>query len=118
MQYLLFVGTAPDGNTIDEAEAAKDPRYMEIDDWVDTMDGAGKRIIGERLRPPRDATTVRVRGGELLVTDGPFAEGKEYIAGFDIIEAADLDEAIDIASKHPMAHMGLIEIHPTWPWEG
>ena len=118
MQYLLFVGTAPDGNSIDEKDAEKDPRYMEIDNWVETMDGSGKRIIGERLRPPTDATTVRVRGGELLVTDGPFAEGKEYIAGFDIIEAADLDEAIDIASKHPMAHMGLIEIHPTWPWEG
>jgi len=53
---------------------------------------------------------VRVRGGELLVTDGPFAETKEVIAGFDVIECADLDEAIEIVRKHPMAHNGRIEL--------
>ena len=54
-------------------------------------------------RPPSAATTVRVRDGELLLTDGPFAETKEVIVGFDILECADLDEAIEVAAAHPMA---------------
>jgi hypothetical protein len=58
---------------------------------------------------------VRVRGGERLITDGPFAETREWIAGFDVIEAADLDEAIDIAAGHPMARFGRIEVRPVWP---
>ena len=70
------------------------------------MDGRGVRLQGEQLRPVGDATTVRVRGGEVLVADGPFAETKEQIAGFDILECADLDEAIEIASKHPVATFG------------
>jgi hypothetical protein len=53
----------------------------------------------------------------VLVTDGPFAETKEWIAGFDILECANLDEAIDIAAKHPMARFGRIEIRPFWPEE-
>ena len=53
-----------------------------------------------------DATTVRVRDGEVLLADGPFAETKEQIAGFDIVECADLDEAIEVAAKHPMARFG------------
>ena len=52
---------------------------------------------------------------EVLVTDGPFTESKEWIAGYDVIEAADLDEAIEIASKHPMARFGRIELRPVWP---
>ena len=56
---------------------------------------------GDRLRPATDATTVRVRNGEVLITDGPFAETKEQIGGFDVIECADLDEAIEVAARHP-----------------
>ncbi len=59
--------------------------------------------------------TVRVRSGELLVTDGPFTESKEWICGFDLLECADLDEAIDIASKHPQARGGRLELRPIWP---
>jgi hypothetical protein len=66
----------------------------------------------------RDSTTVRVREGEVLVADGPFAETKEQIGGFDIIDCADLDEAIEIASKHPVATFGTIEIRPFWPITG
>jgi len=55
--------------------------------------------------------------GEVLVTDGPFTESKEWIAGYDMLEAADLDEAIEIASKHPMARFGRIELRPVWPFE-
>ena len=78
------------------------------------MDGRGIRLEGEQLRPVSDATTVQVRGGELLISDGPFAETKEQIAGFDIIECADLDEAIEVAAKHPVAKFGSIEVRPFW----
>ena len=82
--------------------------------WVEEMDGRGVRLLGNQLRPVSDATTVRVRGGDLLVADGPFAETKEQIAGFDVIECADLDEAIEVASRHPVARHGTIEVRPFW----
>jgi hypothetical protein len=69
---------------------------------------------GERLRPTTEATTVRQRNGETLVLDGPFAEAKEQVAGLDIIDCADLDEAIEIASKHPCAGLGTVEVRPLW----
>jgi hypothetical protein len=82
--------------------------------WVEEMDGRGVRVQGEQLRPVSDATTVRVRGGELLISDGPFAETKEQIAGFDILDCTDLDEAIEVASKHPVAKFGALEVRPFW----
>jgi hypothetical protein len=69
---------------------------------------------GERLRPSTEATTVRVREGKVLVTDGPFAETKDLVGGISILECADLDEAIEIASKHPYALAGSVEIRPVW----
>ena len=94
---------------------ADDGRGYTIEQWVEEMDGRGVRLTGQRLRPPADATTIRVRGGQLLVTDGPFVETKEFMGGFDLLECADLDEAIEIASKHPSARAGMIEIRPFWP---
>ena len=82
--------------------------------WVREMDGRGVRQLGSRLRPVSDATTVRVRSGELLVSDGPFAETKEQIGGFDLLECRDLDEAIEVASRHPAAKSGTIELRPLW----
>jgi hypothetical protein len=79
------------------------------------MDSKGVRVLGSRTRPASDATTVRVRNREVLLTDGPYAETKDQIAGFDILECTDLDEAIDVASKHPMAWAGVIELRPFWP---
>ena len=113
MQYLLFINTSPDIDT--SAPPEKEP--MDIEDWVAQMDARGVRKFGDRLQSAADAATVRVRKGELLVTDGPFVEGKDYIAGIDIIECADLDEAIEIARLHPMATAGNIEIRPFWVWE-
>jgi hypothetical protein len=69
---------------------------------------------GARLRPSRDATTVRVRDGEVLLSDGPFAESKEQIGGTALIECENLDEAIEVASKHPVAEFGVIEVRPLW----
>jgi hypothetical protein len=82
--------------------------------WVQEMDGRGVRQLGSRLRPVSDATTVQVRGGEVLLSDGPFAETKEQIGGFDLIECKDLDEAIEVASRHPGARFGTIEVRPLW----
>ena len=68
--------------------------------------------MGNVLAPTSAATTVRVRNGELLVSDGPFAETKEVIVGFDLLECADLDEAIEVARAHPMARDGRLELRP------
>jgi hypothetical protein len=110
VRYMMFVATDP------EAEAY-DPAQDDIEDWVADLTARGAHITGERLRPVEDATTVRVRGGEIVVSDGPFTESKEWIAGFDVIECRDLDEAIKIASRHPMARFGRIELRPLWPFE-
>jgi len=110
MRYLMFVATDP-------AAEEYDPAQDNIGEWVDEMVARGVEVTGERLRPVEDATLVRVRGGEVIVTDGPFAETKEWIAGFDILECADLDEAIEVASKHPMARFGRLELRPFWPFD-
>ena len=91
------------------------PEEDNIGEWVDEVTARGVSVFGARLRPVEDATTVRVRGGEVLVTDGPFTESKEWIAGFDVLECRDLDEAIEVASRHPMARFGRIELRPIWP---
>jgi hypothetical protein len=83
--------------------------------WIGEMEGRGVLVQGDRLRPVADATTVRVRDGEVVVFDGPFAETKEQVAGFDVIDCADLAEAIEVASKHPDATFGTIEVRPFWP---
>ena len=82
--------------------------------WVAEMDGRGVRLQGDRLQPVSEAATVQVRGGAVLVSDGPFAETKEQIAGFDVLECADLDEAIEVASRHPVARIGTVEVRPFW----
>jgi hypothetical protein len=69
---------------------------------------------GERLHPTTSATTVRVRDGEVLTTDGPFVETKEQMGGFYLVECSDLDEAIDVASRIPGARHGAVEIRPIW----
>lgn len=110
MRYMMFVATDPEG----EPYSAEDDR---IGDWGKEVAKRGIWVDGNRLRPVEDATTVRVRNGELLVTGGPFTESKERIAGYDILECADVDEAIEVASKHPMARFGRLELRPIWPFD-
>jgi hypothetical protein len=86
----------------------------DIEAWLDEMERRGVLERGDRLRPVSEATTVRVRHGETLVLDGPFAETKEQIAGFDVIDCPDLDEAIEIAASHPCAGLGTVEVRPFW----
>ena len=82
--------------------------------WVEEMGRRGVRLQGSQLRPVSDATTVCVRDGEVLIADGPFAETKEQIAGFDILDCANLDEALEVAAKHPVARFGKLEVRPFW----
>ena len=81
-------------------------------DYVESLRKRGRLIITHALQSATTASTVRVRGEKLLVTDGPFAETKEQIGGFFLIEANDLDEAIQIAAKWPSARIGGIEVRP------
>src|SRR5882757_1294133 len=86
--------------------------------WVEEMNGRNVRVHGYRLRPTTEAAIVQVRAGELVVSDGPFAETKEQMGGYDVIECVDLDEAIEIASKHPVAKVGTVEVRPFYDdWE-
>jgi len=111
MKYLMLVCT--DG--LADAERAKlEPGREDApalaDAWGEEMDRRGIRVLGSPVRPASEATTVRVRGGEVLITDGPYAETKEQMGGFDVVDCEDLDEAIEVASKHPMARFGMIDI--------
>jgi hypothetical protein len=80
--------------------------------WTEEMQGRGILLQAAGLRPASDATTVRVRDHDVHLFDGPFAETKEQVGGFCLIDCADLDEAIDIAAKHPASAYGTIEIRP------
>ncbi len=105
MKYMMFVCT----DTEPDTDRAGEP---DIDVWVSENDARGRRLEGSALAPASAATTVRVRNGELLVSDGPFAETKEVIVGYDLLECADLDEAIEVARAHPMAWRGRLELRP------
>ncbi|WP_427918000.1 YciI family protein [Streptomyces sp. cg40] len=89
-----------------------------VEPWVEELGDRGVRLHGHRLALPADAVTVRVRGGEVLRTDGPFAETKEYVAGFDILECDTLEEAVEAAAEHPVATIGAMEVRPFWPMDG
>ncbi|HVO89349.1 MAG TPA: YciI family protein [Casimicrobiaceae bacterium] len=84
----------------------------ECKSFSDELQGSGRRIAAEALQSVHTATTVRVRNGKVSVTDGPFAETKEQLAGFYLVDAKDLNEAIVIASKIPPARVGSIEVRP------
>jgi hypothetical protein len=109
MKYMMFVVSDPQPDQpSDESD---------IDLWVDPLDASGKRVIGEVLAPPEQSTVVRVRGGKVLTTRGPFAETSEVILGFDILDVESIDEAIAIAARHPMARNGQIELRAFAPWD-
>ena len=82
--------------------------------FTEELAAAGAMVHAARLRPVATATTVRVRDGKLSTTDGPFAETKEQLGGYYIVEAANLDEAIAWAQKIPTASYGSIEVRPVW----
>jgi hypothetical protein len=105
MKYMLT-------HAVDESRLGDLPPDIEseLGAWVEEMVGRGIELDGARLRPTSDATTVRAPEGAVQVTDGPFAETKEQIAGYDVIDCPDLDTAIAVASAHPTLHVGAIEV--------
>lgn len=108
MRYLMLVLTDP---TLTEADEAP----ISIEQWVAESYGVGRAVEGDRLRPAVETKTIRRRGGEVIVSDGPFAEAYELIGGFDVLECDTLEEAVELASRHPMASGGVIQLHPAWP---
>ncbi|MGA9112582.1 MAG: YciI family protein [Candidatus Dormiibacterota bacterium] len=112
MKYLLLMA-ADDG--IDLTPEAADVAMEATRSWVKEMSARGVHLDGDRLRPATEARTLRMRGDELLVTDGRFAETREQIAGYDILECRDIEEAIRVAARHPFARFGTIEVRPFWP---
>jgi len=112
MRYALLI--CGDENAEPATPAEGEAVLAEYGKWVED---AGKRGVlqgGERLRPTTDATTVRVNNGDVLTSDGPFAETKEQIGGFFLVDCKNLDEAIELASKIPAAKHGCIEVRPIW----
>ena len=113
MRYLLLICTDESNDqamTADEAAA----RMVRYGAFGDEMGRRGILEGGARLYATTDATTVRVRDGEVLTFDGPFAETKEQMGGYYVVDCKDLDEAIEVASKIPGASEGSIEVRPIW----
>jgi hypothetical protein len=92
--------------------ASSAPAGGDVEQWVKTMDGRGLRVTGDVLRPDEDAAAVRVRDGQLQVTEGAFLETKGALLGFDLLECRDMAEAIQVASDHPLARRCVLEIRP------
>lgn len=111
MQYMYI-------HTVDENLVRDDARDAEIqevlDSWLNETMSSGVNLQGSRLRPTSDATTVRVRRDEVTLTDGPFTETKEQVAGYDIVECPSMEEALAWAAKHPTALIGSIEVRPLY----
>ena len=105
MKFMMFVCVEPGAAT--EGEDG-----LTIEQWLAETERRGVRLEGDILANTSDATTIRDYGR--LITDGPFAETKEWIAGYDVLDCKDLDEAVEIAALHPMARAGLIEVRPFW----
>jgi len=114
VKYLMLViwdSSAMDGEP-DPTPAELAAAETESFPWLEDVVARGVRLDGDRLAPPRKAATVRVRNGKVLRTDGPFAETKEAIGGFDVLDCGSLDEAVAIAAAHPVAQVGTIEVRP------
>jgi hypothetical protein len=105
MKYMLMFWDAESTEVSADEEAA-------IRSWVDEMASRGIRLHGSALSYAKEARIVRVRGGETLVSDGPYAETKEQIGGYDVIECPDLDTAIEVAAAHPLASLCTVEVRP------
>ena len=111
MQYMLLIYGDQDGwkSRSEEENGQIMQAYMQ---FTQELQDSGSMVAGDALEPTPTATTVRVRNDETLTTDGPFAETKEQLGGFILIEARDLNDAIQVAAKIPMGRRGSIEVRP------
>jgi hypothetical protein len=113
MKYLCLIYQDHSATQVlPKAEAEK--IYGEYLAFTDEIKKSGRLLGNNRLQPTQTATTVRVRNGKLTATDGPFAETKEQLGGYYLVEARDLNDAIQIAAKIPSARLGSIEVRPVW----
>jgi hypothetical protein len=108
MNYLLFIWADNGVPTADELTEIQ----RDLPAWIDDVNGRGIRLFGRELDLPENAATVRVRDGKTLVIDGPFAETKEFIAGFDVLACGSAGEAVDIAAVNPIARIQTLELRP------
>ena len=108
MKYLCLV-YSEEGKLHSLPESPKDAECLA---YANALAGQGRLVAGQALESVSTATTVRIREGRVSITDGPFAETREQLAGFYLIEAADLDEALEIAAGIPPARVGSIEVRP------
>ena len=116
MQYLLLIyGQEADWTNLTPAQHAA--MQQEYGQFTRDISEKGKNLGSNRLQPVAAATTVRVRDGKRVVTDGPFAETKEQLGGYYLIDAKDLDEAISIAARIPAARHGSVEVRPVFVME-
>lgn len=105
MRYLLLVW-------VDEAAVAAELPPGTVETWMADVQDRRIRLLGGALETTAQSTVVRERGGELIVSDGPFAESREWIGGFDVLECDSVVEAVEIARRHPMVALGAIELRP------
>ncbi len=110
--YLLMYADEKGGASLSKAEM--DQWIEKIVAWTDEMKDAGVLLRAEGLLPTSAASTVRVKDGKTVTTHGPFAETREQLGGFHLIDCANLDEAIEWAAKAPQALFGSVEIRPVW----
>ena len=111
MQYMLLIyGDQESWSTRSEEENGQ--IYQAYMEFSQEIQDSGVLVRGDALEPTQTATTVRVRNDETLTTDGPFAETKEQLGGYYLVEAADMDEALKIAERIPSARYGSIEVRP------
>jgi hypothetical protein len=111
MKYMLLIHDEESAwGKLSEAERQR--IYGEYGQFGQQIKEAGHYLAGAQLQPTTTATSVRVRDGKRLVTDGPFAETREQLGGYYLVEAKDLDEAISIAARIPSARLGTIEVRP------
>lgn len=115
MRFLLLIGGEPADATAPSSRSSKEIcAEDEAVAWVEELTRRGVFVSGELLHSAEDARTVRVRDGEVLLADGPFAETKEQIGGLSVIECANLDEAVEVAASHPVARFGMVEVRQLW----
>ena len=113
MRYALLI-CGDENAALSLTPEERSARFDAFTAFSDTMTARGVLLGGERLRPSSTASTVQVRDGGVVIADGPFAETKEQIAGFYLIDCADLDEALEVAAQIPAAAYGTIEVRPVW----
>jgi hypothetical protein len=108
---MLLIYNPADNRLTPEEMADMHPRWNE---FTQGLKDAGMYVAGDALQPPEVATTIRARHGETQITDGPFAETKEYLGGYYLVEAPDLDSVLERAKNMPNVHRGSVEVRPVW----